>query len=95
MALYNPPKGNNWGSVLQMAGTTASSAGGILSMTGAGAPIGLAAGVAGSLISGVGSLISGNQEVKRQRYEQTYQARVRGEENLNASINNIRQLAQK
>jgi len=95
MALYNPPKGNNWGSVLQMAGTTASSSGGLLSMTGLGAPAGAAIGAIGGIVSGIGSMINGNQEVKRQQYDQKYQARLKGEENLNASINNIRELAQK
>lgn len=95
MALYNPPKGNNWGEVLQMAGTTAIGAGGALALTGAAAPVGLAVGAIGGIMSGIGSLLNRKQEIKKQQYDQNYQSRIQGESNLNASINNIRQLTQK
>ena len=91
--IYDPPKGDNFGSVMQIAGTTVASVGGITAMTGAGVlPGAIMAGV-GGIMSGVGSIVNANQEKKVKEYDQRYQSAVQGDNNMTTSINNIRQLA--
>jgi len=97
MAIYNPPKGNNWGSILQTAGTTTMSAGGAITattgITGIGAVAGIATAAVGGIMSGIGSLINGGQQRKQQQYDINYQKRVAGENALNKSIESIKGLS--
>jgi len=96
MPIYNPPKQNNWGDALQVAGTTISAAGSIAgaatAVTGVGALAGGAIALGGQLVSGIGSLINQGQEQKQQEYAQTYKTQSQGEANLRTSINNNREL---
>ena len=85
MAIYNPPKSNNWGSVLQVAGATTAAIGGVVGATG----VGLAAGAA---IAGVGA-ISKNDQIKQQQYDMNYKARVQSDNALQSSISNIKKMA--
>ena len=93
MAIYNPPKTNNWGEALQVAGTTAAGVGGAVAMTGAGAIPGAIIGALGAATAGIGSIISKNQQRKVQEYESNYQARLQSENTLQASITNIKKMA--
>ena len=93
MAIYNPPKTNNWGEVLQMAGTTAAGIGGAAAITGVGTIPGAIIGALGAATAGIGSIISKNQQRKVQEYESNYQARLQSENTLQASITNIKKMA--
>ena len=93
MAIYNPPKSNNWGSVLQVAGATTSAIGGIVGATGVGLAGGAAIAGVGALMSGVGSAVSKNDQIKQQQYDTNYQARVQSDNALQSSISNIKQMA--
>ena len=77
MAIYNPPKSNNWGSVLQVAGATTAAIGGVV----------------GAIMSRVGSAISKNDQIKQQQYDMNYQARVQSDNALQSSISNIKKMA--
>lgn len=91
--IYDPPKGNNFGSVMQIAGTTVAGIGGVTAMTGAGLLPGVIMAGVGGVMSGIGSIVNANQEKKVKEYDQRYQSAVQGDNNLTASVNNIRQLA--
>jgi hypothetical protein len=93
MAIYNPPKGNNWGAALQLAGTTTAGIGGVMTATGVGALPGIITGAVGGLMTGVGAIVNQQQQIRQKEYDQSYQARIRGEQNLQSSINNIRELS--
>ena len=91
--IYDPPKGDNFGSVMQIAGTSIAAAGGVTAMTGVGIlPGAIMAGV-GGLMTGIGSIVNTNQEKKVKEYDQRYQSAVQGDNNMTTSINNIRQLS--
>lgn len=97
MAIYNPPKSNNWGSVLQVAGATTSAIGGVVGATGVATGVGLVGGAAiagvGAIMSGVGSAVSKNDQIKQQQYDTNYKARVQSDNALQSSISNIKQMA--
>lgn len=92
MAIYNPPKENNWGSILTTAGVSLAGVGGGLAVTGVGVVPGLIAAGVGGISAGVGAILNVNSEKKQQDYDRAYQARLNGDNNLQASINNIRSL---
>lgn len=94
MAIYNPPKGNNWGEALQLAGATTSAVGGVATATGVGAPVGIALAAGGMIMSGIGGMMNANEEKKAQAYSDNYQARLQGENSMKASIANNRDLKQ-
>ena len=93
MAIYNPPKSNNWGSVLQVAGATTSAIGGVVGATGVGLAGGAAIAGVGAIMSGVGSAVSKNDQIKQQQYDTNYKARVQSDNALQSSISNIKQMA--
>ena len=93
MAIYNPPKSNNWGSVLQVAGATTSAIGGIVGATGVGLAGGAAIAGVGAIMSGVGAAVSKNDQIKQQQYDTNYQARVQSDNALQSSISNIKKMA--
>ena len=93
MAIYNPPKSNNWGSVLQVAGATTSAIGGIVGATGVGLAGGAAIAGVGAIMSGVGAAVSKNDQIKQQQYETNYQARIQSDNALQSSISNIKKMA--
>ena len=93
MAIYNPPKANNWGSVLQVAGATTSAIGGVVGATGVGLAGGAAIAGVGAIMSGVGSAVSKNDQIKQQQYDTNYKARVQSDNALQSSISNIKQMA--
>lgn len=93
MAIYNPPKSNNWGSVLQVAGATTAAIGGVVGATGVGLVAGAAIAGVGAIMSGVGSAVSKNDRIKQQQYEMNYQARVQSDNALQSSISNIKKMA--
>ena len=93
MAIYNPPKSNNWGSVLQVAGATTSAIGGVVGATGVGLAGGAAIAGVGAIMSGVGSAVSKNDQIKQQQYDTNYQARVQSDNALQSSISNIKKMA--
>lgn len=86
MALYNPPKGNNWGEALQLAGTASTAAGGLLTASGVAAPIGMGVAALGGIASLVGGLMGQDQQQKVEEYNQHYQARQAGEQKLSLSV---------
>lgn len=92
MAIYNPPKENNWGSILTTAGVSLAGVGGVLAVSGVGAVPGVIAAGVGGIAAGVGTIMSGNSQKRQQEYDRRYQARLNGDNNLQASINNIRSL---
>lgn len=93
MAIYNPPKEKNWGSVLQAAGTTVSAVGGIVAASGAGiVPGAIAAGI-GGIMTGIGAIGNKQQQIKLQEYDTHYKARVHSDNALQSSISNIKQMA--
>jgi len=93
MAIYNPPKSNNWGSVLQVAGATTSAIGGIVGATGVGLAGGAAIAGVGAIMSGVGAAVNKNDQIKQQQYDTNYQARVQSDNALQSSISNIKKMA--
>ncbi len=93
MAIYNPPKSNNWGSVLQVAGATTSAIGGVVGATGVGLAYGAAIAGVGAIMSGVGSAVSKNAQIKQQQYDMNYQARIQSDNALQSSISNIKKMA--
>jgi hypothetical protein len=93
MAIYNPPKSNNWGSVLQVAGATTAAIGGVVGATGVGLAYGAAIAGVGAIMSGVGSAISKNDRIKQQQYDMNYKARVQSDNALQSSISNIKKMA--
>ena len=93
MAIYNPPKSNNWGSVLQVAGATTSAIGGVVGATGVGLAGGAAIAGVGAIMSGVGAAVNKNDQIKQQQYDTNYQARVQSDNVLQSSISNIREMA--
>ena len=93
MAIYNPPKANNWGSVLQVAGATTSAIGGVVGATGVGLAGGAAIAGVGAIMSGVGAAVNKNDQIKQQQYDTNYQARVQSDNALQSSISNIKQMA--
>lgn len=92
MAIYNPPKENNWGSILSTAGVSLAGVGGGLAATGVGVIPGLIMAGVGGIAAGVGTIMNGNSQKRQQDYDRRYQARLNGENNLQASINNIRSM---
>ena len=93
MAIYNPPKSNNWGSVLQVAGTTTAAIGGVVGATGVGLVAGAAIAGVGAIMSGIGSAVSKNDRIKQQQYDMNYKARVQSDNALQSSISNIKKMA--
>ena len=93
MAIYNPPKANNWGSVLQVAGATTSAIGGVVGATGVGLAGGAAIAGVGAIMSGVGAAVNKNDQIKQQQYDTNYQARVQSDNALQSSISNIKKMA--
>lgn len=93
MAIYNPPKSNNWGSVLQVAGATTSAIGGVVGATGVGLAGGAAIAGVGAIMSGVGAAVNKNDQIKQQQYDTNYQARVQSDNALQSSISNIKKMA--
>lgn len=93
MAIYNPPKSNNWGNVLQVAGATTSAIGGVVGATGVGLAGGAAIAGVGAIMSGVGAAVNKNDQIKQQEYETNYQARVQSDNALQSSISNIKKMA--
>lgn len=93
MAIYNPPKSNNWGSVLQVAGATTSAIGGVVGATGVGLAGGAAIAGVGAIMSGVGAAVNKNDQIKQQQYDTNYKARVQSDNALQSSISNIKQMA--
>lgn len=92
MAMYNPPKGNNWGEALQLAGTATAGAGGILTASGVGAPIGIGMAAVGGIASLIGGVLGNNEQEKLADYNRHYQARVTGERNLSLAIQNNKEV---
>lgn len=92
MAIYNPPKENNWGSILTTAGVSLAGVGGALTASGIGAIPGVITAGVGGIAAGVGAIMSGDSQKRQQEYDRRYQARLNGDNNLQASINNIRSL---
>ena len=92
MAIYNPPKENNWASILTTAGVSLAGVGGGLAATGVGVVPGIIAASVGGIAAGVGTIMNGNSQKRQQDYDRRYQARLNGENNLQASINNIRSM---
>ncbi len=93
MAIYNPPKSNNWGSVLQVAGATTSAIGGVVGATGVGLAAGAAIAGVGAIMSGVGAAVNKKDQIKQQQYDMNYQARVQSDNALQSSISNIKKMA--
>ena len=93
MAIYNPPKENNWGSVLSTAGVALAGTGGVMAMSGVGIVPGIIAAGVGGIAAGVGGIMNAGNQRRQQDYERTYQARLGGDSNLQSSINNIRSIS--
>jgi hypothetical protein len=88
MAIYNPPKMNNAGSITGASGDALMGVGGILTASGIAAPIGMAVSGVGVVAKGVGSVLSMIEQNKQSKYNEKYNMISQGEENAGTSAFN-------